>query len=85
MESLSNVNGLVVHAVLRGTALEVGLLLLGALAVGLGDAGGVEPQGAPSFEVDEAVGGVGVVELKFEGAMEGVEEDDFVAVVSHVA
>ena len=85
MESLSCVDGDVVDAVLHGEVLQAGLLTFHFTTVGIGDFGGVELEGAPRFEVDETMGAVVECELQFALAVEGVEEDYFVAVVTQVA
>jgi hypothetical protein len=56
--------------------------LLHLLAVGGGNLGGVELEGVAGLEVYEAVGACVVVELQLVGAVEGVEEYDFVLVVA---
>lgn len=85
MESLGCVYGDVVDAVLHGEVLQVGLLTFHFPTVGVGNFGGVELEGAPRFEVDETMGAVVECELQFALAVEGVEEDYFVAVVTQVA
>lgn len=85
MESLGCVDGDVVDAVLHGEVLQVGLLTFHFPTVGVSDFGGVELEGAPRFEVDETMGAVVECELQFALAVEGVEEDYFVAVVTQVA
>lgn len=85
MESLGCVDGDVVDAVLHGEVLQVGLLTFHFPTVGVSDFGGVELEGAPRFEVDETMGAVVECELQFVLAVEGVEEDYFVAVVTQVA
>lgn len=85
MESLSCVDGDVVDAVLHGEVLQAGLLTFHFTTVGIGDFSGIKLDCAPRFEVDETMGAVVECELQFALAVEGVEEDYFVAVVTQVA
>jgi len=85
VESLLDVDGDVINAVLQGVLLEVGLLLFHLLTVGGGNLGWVELESITGLEVYEAVGACVVEELEFVGTMEGVEEYDFVFVVAQVA
>lgn len=84
MESLIHVDWDVVDAVLHGALLKLGLLSLHLLPIGGGDFGGVELDGVTGLEVDEAVRPCIVGELQLAGAVEGMEKNHFVAVVSQV-
>lgn len=85
MEAESDVYGLVVDVVLKGTMLQGVEGLVHLPAVGFGDFGGVESQLLATLEVDEQVWTGGVVEFQFVALVIGVEEDDFVFVVAQVA
>lgn len=85
VETLGDVDGDVVDVVLLGVALQFGLLADHKLAVRLRHLGGLKALRAAALKVNEAQRPRAVVELQLAGAVEGVEDDDFVLVVAQVA
>lgn len=84
MESLIHVDWDVVDAVQHGALLKLGLLSLHLLPIGGGDFGRVEFDGVAGLEIDEAVWACIVGKLQLASAVEGVEKDYFVAVVTQM-
>jgi len=85
VETLGDVDGDVVDAILHGSLFE-GREEVGHLStVGIGKVGGLQADLALGFEVDEEVGTGVEVEVDLVGEVVGVEKDDLVLVVAQVA
>ena len=85
MESLSNVDRYEIDAVLHGTASQQGEVGFHLAAVGVGYLGGLQSQFAAALKVDETMGTGIVVEVYLVGVVDGMEEDDLVAVVAQMS
>ena len=85
VESLLDVDGDIVDAILHGATSEIVEEVGHLPAVFVGEVGGLETELAMGFEVDEKVGTGFEVEIDFVGEVVGVEEDDLVLVVAQVA
>ena len=85
METLGDVDGDIVDAVLHGALAQGGKEVGHLSAVVVGDLLGLNFQLAAALEVDELIRAGVVGEVEFVCAVEGVEEDDFVLVVTQMA
>ena len=85
MESLSHVDRYEIDAVLHGASSEEGEVGFHLAAVGVGYLGGLESQFASTFKVDETMGTGIVVEVYLVGVVDGMEEDDLVAVMAQMS
>ena len=85
MESLCNINGHVVDAILHGMLAERRKQFFHLPAVGIGDLMGLQLHLTAALQIDEEVGASVVVEVDFMGEVIGMEDDNFVFVVAQVA
>ena len=85
MESLGDVDGDIVDAILHGALAEGGEHLRHLTAVVGGDLLGLQPQFLSTLEVDEEVRPGIIVEVHLVGHIIGMEDNDLVLVMTKVA
>lgn len=85
VESLCDINGLVVDSILYSMLFNVSGLLGDFLPVFVGNFGRVDFQSEPCFEVDKLGWTVGIVEMQFVVVMEGMKEDYFMLAMAKMA